>query len=124
MIAQEHVRLKWCTFAGARANAVLTTALGNVAPELLDVWSYSNLNISLRSDATGMAVMAALREARRRYGDDLTRVVPEVSEQALKKLKFSELLPPHLAMLTRSTRVADRHAASVVGKHSIVRPST
>lgn len=119
VIAQEHVRLKWWTFAGARANAVLTSALGSVAPELLDEWSYSNLNISLRSDATAVAVMAALREARRRFGDDLGRVVPEVNEQALKKLKFSELLPPQLALQTLSARGADCRAATIVGTRPV-----
>ena len=52
VVAPENLRLRWWTFAGAKANAVLTAAIGAVAPELLDEWTYSNLTVSLRSDAT------------------------------------------------------------------------
>jgi ATP-dependent Lhr-like helicase len=98
---------------------VLTAALGETAPELLDEWTFSNLNVSLRSDATAVSVRAAMREARSRFGDDLAGVVPEVSEQALKKLKFSELLPPHLAMQTLAARGADWQGAAAVARWPI-----
>ncbi len=107
VVAPDGARLRWWTFAGAKANAVLTAAVGAVAPDLLDEWSYSNLTVSLRSDATAPALAAALRAAKVDFGDDLARVVPEVSEQALKKLKFAELLPPPMAVATLAARSAD-----------------
>jgi ATP-dependent Lhr-like helicase len=103
----DNARLRWWTFAGARANAVLNAALAAVAPELLETGSFSNLNLALRGDAAAPSVAAALREARRRFGEELSAVAPEVSERAMKKLKFSEMLPPDLARLTLAARSAD-----------------
>lgn len=114
VVAPEGARLRWWTFAGAKANAVLTAAVGAVAPELLDEWSYSNLAVSLRSDATAAALAAALRTAKVEFGSDFASVIPEVSEQALKKLKFSELLPPAMAVATLSARSADWSGAGRV----------
>ncbi|MBK6874128.1 MAG: DEAD/DEAH box helicase [Kineosporiaceae bacterium] len=114
VLASEGARVRWWTFAGARANAVLTSALGVVAPELLDSWTFSNLNIALRSDATAAAVSAALRQAQSRFGIDLAGVAPEVSERALKRLKFSEMLPPDLAVGTLAMRAADWQGAAKV----------
>lgn len=119
VLGMEGARLRWWTFAGGRANAVLTAALGHVAPELLDEWSFSNLHLSLRGDATASAVAAALREARARFGDDLAGIEPEVSESALKKLKFSELLPRQLAMRTMAARTADHRGAGLVAAKPI-----
>lgn len=114
VLGMDGARLRWWTFAGARANAVLTAALGQVAPSLLDEWSFSNLHLSLRGDATAAALTAALRDARARFGADLAGVEPEVSETALKKLKFAELLPPELAMRTLAARNADYRGAREV----------
>jgi ATP-dependent Lhr-like helicase len=116
VVAFEGARLRWWTFAGAKANAVLTAAVGGVAPDLLDEWSYSNLTVALRSDASAAELSSALRRARAEFGDDLAGAVPEVSEQALKKLKFSELLPPTLAIATLSARSADWRAARSVSQ--------
>lgn len=114
VLAQDGARLRWWTFAGARANAVLAAALGAVAPELLDDWSYSNLAVTLRSDATPASVTKALGAARARFGDDFKGVEPEVSPQAIKKLKFSELLPPAVSVSTLSARGADHGSAAKV----------
>lgn len=111
VVADDDGRLRWWTFGGLRANAVLTAALGDVAPELLDQWTFSIMNVSLRSDASASAVAAALRAARNAFGDDLAGVIPPVTEQAVKKLKFSELLPPMLAYETLAARGADYHGA-------------
>lgn len=115
VIAPEGSRLRWWTFAGAKANAVLTAAIGAVEPGLLDEWSFSNLTVSLRSDATAPALASALRTAKVKFGRDLAGVVPEVNETALKKLKFSELLPAALAIATLSARSADWSGAGRVG---------
>jgi len=114
IVAEVNGRLRWWTFAGGRANAVLSAALDHVAPELLDTPSSSSLQLLLRSEATAAAVASAMRSARSRFGDDLAGIEPEVSEQALKKLKFSELLPPALASRTLAARSADHRAAAQV----------
>lgn len=114
IVAEVNGRLRWWTFAGGRANAVLSAALDHVAPELLDTPSSSSLHLLLRSEATAAAVASAMRSARSRFGDDLAGIEPEVSEQALKKLKFSELLPPALASRTLAARSADHRAAAQV----------
>lgn len=112
--------VRWWTFAGARANAVLTAALGEVAPELLDQWTYGNMHISLRSAASAAALASALHEARGTFGDDLAAVRPPVTEQALKKLKFAELLPPSMAIATLSARNADHRNAAKVALLAVV----
>lgn len=114
IVAEVNGRLRWWTFAGGRANAVLSAALDHVAPELLDTPSSSSLHLLLRSDATAAAVASAMRMTRSRFGDDLTGIEPEVSEQAVKKLKFSELLPSALASRTLAARSADHRAAAQV----------
>lgn len=119
VVVDEDGRLRWWTFAGARANAVLTAALGEVAPELLDQWTFGNMNIHLRSDASSAAVAAALREVRKVAGDDLAGIAPPVSEQALKKLKFSELLPQQLALATLSLRTTDHQGGAHVASRPI-----
>ena len=61
VLAMEGARLRWWTFAGGRANCVLSAALDQVAPELLEEGSFSNLHLSLRSDASAAAVAATAR---------------------------------------------------------------
>lgn len=114
MVADDGARLRWWTFAGARANAVLVAALGLVDPDLLDEWSYSNLSIALRSDASPARVSLALHQATKQFGDDLAGVVPEISPQALKKLKFADLLSDEMAIRTLAARLSDSHSASIV----------
>jgi ATP-dependent Lhr-like helicase len=119
VLADDGSRLRWWTFAGARANAVLGAALAAVAPELTEVGTFSNLNIPLRGDASPTELAAAMRSARARFGDDLSGVVPEVSERALRKLKFSELLPPDLAVRTLAARAADYEGAARVARRPV-----
>ncbi|MDN5789365.1 MAG: DEAD/DEAH box helicase [Micrococcales bacterium] len=119
VVADDGGQVRWWTFAGARANVVLTAALGEVAPELLDEWTFGNLHVSLRSDATAGAVGSALRMARGVLGDDLISVRPAVTEQALRRLKFSEMLPPALAVATLSARTADYRAAARIARSAV-----
>ena len=44
---------------------------------------------------------------------------PRSASQALKKLKFSELLPPQLAMRTMAARTADHRGAGLVAAKPI-----
>ncbi|NHA66854.1 DEAD/DEAH box helicase [Phycicoccus sp. CMS6Z-2] len=120
VVAMDGTRLRWWTFAGARANAVLVAALGAVAPDLLDEWSYSNLAVALRSDATPAQISVALRDALEQFGSELAGVQPEVSPQALKKLKFSELLTPQLAVATLAHRTGDWASAANVARRRVI----
>jgi ATP-dependent Lhr-like helicase len=113
---------RWWTFASARANAVLSATLAAVAPELLETGGFSNLNLALRDDATPQAVAAALRNARGRFGEGMGAVAPDVSERALKKLKFSDMLPPELARLTLAARSADHAHALRIARRSVRGP--
>lgn len=112
-------RLRWWTFAGAKANAVLSAALSAVVPTLLEDAGVTNLSISLRSDATAASVQAGLREAKASFGPGLETVVPDVNPNALRKLKFAELLPPELARETLGTRTAEPVSAALVATRRV-----
>ncbi len=106
-------QVRWWTWSGGRANGVLAAALCAVAPGLVDeLERYDNRYVKLRGDATAGAVRQAVRDARERFGDDLTGVEPSVSEEALKQLKFADLLPPELAGSTLGRRAADHNGAA------------
>ncbi len=113
VVADDAARIRWWTWAGARANAVLVAALDHAAPELLgESVVYDNWQIGLRSDVTGADIRKAMNEAARDLGPHLSLALPLIDEKALKKLQFSELLPPALAIATLAARTAD--AASAV----------
>jgi len=110
-------QLRWWTYAGARANAVLATALTTVDPTLVDeVDRFDNRYLRLRGDASAAAVQSALRSA----GSDFGHVLPSVSEQAVKQLKFAELLPPAMAMQTLAERGADSRGAARLAARAVV----
>ncbi len=113
-------QVRWWTWAGARANGVVALALSSVSPGLVDELDrYDNRYIKLRGDATVGEVREALRAARDAHGEDLERVEAPVSEDALKQLKFAELLPPELAAATLSARSADPAASAVVAASAL-----
>lgn len=119
VIVQESTGPRWWTWAGARANAVLVAALEQVAPELLDDGAYTNRNIRLRGDATATALTRALWEARQRLGPDFEGVVAAVTDDAIRGLKFAELLPPQLAQAALAERNADRVGAALIGAQPV-----
>src|SRR5674536_265822 len=85
---------RWWTWAGGRANSVLATAVSQVEPGLVDELSqYDNRYVKLPGAATPAAVASAVARARDRFGADLAGAEPKVSDEALKQLKFAELLP-------------------------------
>lgn len=103
------------TWAGARANAVLSAAISSVDPSLLgENIVFDNNRIGLRGDASPGWIHQVFNEARIQFGDSLERVVPEVEEKALRELKFHEMLPPDLARHTLAIRYADHVAAQKV----------
>lgn len=119
VIVQEPTGPRWWTWAGARANAVLVAGLTEVAPELLDDGAYTNRNIRLRGDATPSALTRALWEARQRLGPEFAGVVPGVNDDAVRGLKFAELLPSDLALAALAERNADRVGAGRVAVRSV-----
>lgn len=99
--------VRWWTWAGYRANMILRSTLSTVTDakqQVTDQW------VRLRSDLTVDLWRAALQEA----SDDLC--LPEPDEKALAGLKFSAVLPKHLAQRTLAARLANLDAATAVLK--------
>lgn len=106
MISSADDDLRWWTWAGYRVNATLKATLGGVAYPSQRV---SDLFVRLRSDLSASTWLSVVRD----LGELL--VLPEVDDNALAGLKFSETLPRHLAVATLATRLADLdHAAAVL----------
>ena len=115
VVAADDRRVRWWTWAGARANAVLAAAIDAVEPDLLgETITYDNWQIALRGDATPGWVIRTMSDARKEFGGDLTGVLPLVDERAVRQLKFAEMLPPDLAHATLAARLADPEAATLV----------
>ncbi|MFD3721550.1 DEAD/DEAH box helicase [Streptomyces sp. NPDC058674] len=94
--------VRWWTWAGHRTNATLASTLSSVtAPgqRVTDQW------IRLREDVTAPQFRAAATQG---FG---TLCLPEVSERAVRGLKFAEALPPRLAQATLAARLADEDGA-------------
>ncbi len=105
----------WWTWAGGRANGLVAAALGEVDPGLLDPMErFDNRFIRLREGVSPGAVRSAVAAARARFGERLEGVEPPVSAEALRNLKFSEMLPAALAAATLGARAADRLGAAAL----------
>lgn len=121
VLTRDGDQVRWWTWAGGRGNAVLAAALAEVAPELVDDTSrFDNRYVRLRPVASAGALTEALRAARGAFGDDLRGVSPEVSDDAVRQLKFADLLPPDLAHHTLAGRLADHDAASRTAGSAVV----
>ncbi|MGB8385609.1 MAG: helicase-related protein, partial [Dermatophilaceae bacterium] len=114
VLAGEGDRVRWWTFAGARANAVLAAGIARADAQLVDEGPVSNLHLSLAGGTTAAQLQVALAQVRPTDGATLARIEPSVSETALRRLKFSELLPPDLAVATLAARSADHLGALAV----------
>lgn len=122
---EESGRLRWWTWAGARANAVLAALLLEIAPELLDESrAFNNWQIGLRGDATSSLLSSALKSARTIAGINPETFTPEVDKRALSNLKFSELLPPAFSTQTLAGRSADYAGSLVVMARPIIQYHT
>jgi ATP-dependent Lhr-like helicase len=97
--------LRWWTWAGYRANATLKATLGGLADESARV---DDLTIRLRPDLRPQTWSAAVKELRDRL------CLPEIDDNAVSGLKFSDALPRHLAVSTLATRLADPENAAAV----------
>ena len=120
VLLHESEETRWWTWAGSRANAVLWSALNQAAPGICDPEStFSNDHVVLRANATSAELREALEAARARFGRDLSGVEPEVTERAVRDLKFSDMLPEALAVRTLATRLSDLHSASRAAAEAI-----
>ena len=95
--------VRFWTFAGMRANAMLRERLGALA----DDGRADNLAIPLRA-GVGFAELQAWREEAA-HGD----LVAPVDDEAMKQLKFSECLPRPIAVRILGGRLGDVEAARV-----------
>lgn len=121
-VVPDGARTRWWTWAGARANAVLVAALDSVEPEILgDSIAYDNLQIGLRSDVTAAQLTAAKGAVRESFAG-LESVVPLIDERAVRKLKFSEMLPPEMAIATLAARGADHAGAQLTMARQVTGP--
>lgn len=112
VLEREGAHVRWWTWAGARANAVLVAAIEHAAPELLgESIVYDNWQIGMRGDVSAALLRDALEVAARDLGGDLGVAVPLVDERALRQLKFVEMLPGQLATITVAGRLTDRPGA-------------
>lgn len=105
VICDEPSGRRWWTFAGLRINEVLAAALRSVSPHLSREGRVDNWSLPLAEGVTSTEVSKALSDARERFGATLAGVGVAVDEDALKGLKFAELLPRQLAVQTLARRL-------------------
>ncbi|MGH3327216.1 MAG: DEAD/DEAH box helicase [Streptomycetales bacterium] len=96
----------WWTWAGARANATLVRALPTVVdPDGV----YDNHRIRIRTDVEPNEVSAAVIAVQ-----EIDGALPDVNDDAVRGLKFADVLPPRMAAETVARRLADPVKAAVV----------
>jgi len=101
-VGEDEVR--WWTWAGGRGNATLAAAL----PQLVDEdGRVDNHSLRLRSDVTLGRVRAAVDAL-----DAGTMAAPDVTDDAVRELKFGEILPPDLAIATLPSAWSTRTQSS------------
>ncbi|BCO59622.1 DEAD/DEAH box helicase [Mycobacterium intracellulare subsp. intracellulare] len=111
VVLREGDGVHWWTWAGARANATLIAGLPGIAE---DAQRPDNFRIRLRGIEAAENLLGALKELN---WDD---VLPSVSPAATAGLKFSEVLPPDLAVRTIAERLADHDGAQAVAGEPLV----
>lgn len=104
VVERQNDELWWWTWAGGRGNATLAAALDHV----VDVDGRpDNHRLRLRTDVNPAELRAALDAS---TGTD-EWPGPVVVEEAIRGLKFAEILPPELAARTLAARLGDEPAA-------------
>jgi ATP-dependent helicase Lhr and Lhr-like helicase len=103
--------VRWWTWAGFRANAVLTSTLSGLTDERQ---RFDDAHVRLRGDLTPGMWRTGTADAAERL------CLPEVDERALRGLKFHEALPHNLAVATLSTRLADLDNAATVLRERVL----
>jgi ATP-dependent Lhr-like helicase len=92
----------WWTFAGGRGNATLAAALASI----VDDERPDNHRLRLRADVGAANLRAALSTA-----SAAGLPPPAIDDDAIRGLKFAEILPPGLAAGTLATRLLDELGA-------------
>ena len=112
---------RWWTWAGGRANAVIAAAFDRAAPGIVEAMDrYDDRYLRVRSDVSARDVSDGLARARDRFGSDLGGVEPDVTEEAVRALKFAELLPPQLAHDTLAARLGDHAGAGQIASRPVM----
>ncbi|WP_067479643.1 DEAD/DEAH box helicase [Actinomadura hibisca] len=110
VISRDGDDVRWWTWAGYRANAVLTATLSGLTDEkqhFSDEW------VRLRGDITPAMWRTGTVDAAERL------CLPDIDERALRGLKFADALPERLAAATLAVRLADFDGAiRVLGESS------
>ena len=96
-------RVRWFTFAGRGANAMLAAMLGR---EGVAVRSFADLDIRLDDGVDADRVADAIRAGRPQR--------PAIPHEAVTGLKFADALPPALAHEVLARRLEDRAGADAV----------
>lgn len=108
IIARDGDDVRWWTWAGFKANATLAATLSDLADS---EQKFTDTYIRMRSDLTAEMRKLATADAAERL------CLPDVDEDAVTGLKFSEALPQRLATATLAARLADlRSAKHVLGE--------
>jgi ATP-dependent helicase Lhr and Lhr-like helicase len=111
VVAPRGNELWWWTWAGGRGNASLATALTHV----VDIeGQLENHRLRLRTDVSLAKLRAALDDMK---SGELPP--PVVAEEAVRELKFAEILPPELATRTLGERLGDTTAARGIGASAV-----
>jgi ATP-dependent Lhr-like helicase len=101
-------RYSWWTFAGAKANATLAYYL---AHDLKSAVASDGISLKFSEGKTIEQIEAAQQTLKLASPDELR---PIAHEKAIRGLKFSECLPPHLADQVTSMRLRDDEAVASV----------
>jgi ATP-dependent Lhr-like helicase len=112
---------RWWTWAGSRANVLLSASLAAVAPEAVDDRGrYDNRFISLADGCQPDDVSEAIRQCAATFRDRLSDVTVDIDDNALRALKFADLLPHDLAVRTLAARMLDPDTAAIVASRPLV----
>jgi ATP-dependent Lhr-like helicase len=108
LLSRSLAGVEWWTFAGTRANATLAGELVRICGGRID---HDPLAIMVE----GAENVAAVEQAIRRLAEeDPSCMEPQVEEDALVGLKFSECLPKELSLSMLASRLRDEPAIRTV----------
>lgn len=108
IIARDRDDVRWWTWAGFKANATLAATLSDLADA---EQKFTDTYIRMRSDLRPETWKLPTADVADRL------CLPDVDEDAVTGLKFSEALPERLATATLAARLADlRSAEHVLGE--------
>ena len=111
IVERQDDELWWWTWAGGRGNATLAAALNRV----VDTGGRAeNHRLRLRAGVDRAELRVALDEL-----PTSKFPAPVVVDEAVRELKFGEILPPELATSTLASRVGDESAARRVSSEAV-----